>query len=170
MTSIIISTNVLKTTIDLEDIYRKSWAIKNSIDKLIYNTLNLNRWRPGCPEWKVGYDDDVDDYFDDHIPWWHGQLAMVRVISTMITSLTMTMMVMTTTMMTNWPCTKSTKGWRERMQPVSVDLLETQVREQKVFICFFYKMSGKKETVCLTFCIFISDLTNRYYCETRRFF
>ena len=30
------------------------------------------------------------------------------------------------------------------MQPVSVDLLETQVREQKVFICFFYQMSGKK--------------------------
>ena len=26
------------------------------------------------------------------------------------------------------------KGWRERMQPVSVELLETQVREQKVII------------------------------------
>ena len=71
MTSIIISTNVLKTTINRKDIYRKSWASKQSIDKLIYNTFNLNRWRPGCPEWKVGYDDDVDDYFDDHIPWWH---------------------------------------------------------------------------------------------------
>ena len=33
------------------------------------------------------------------------------------------------------------------MQPVSVDLLETQVREQKVFICFFYQMSGKKDTI-----------------------